>query len=596
MGKRRFDYADNRVDYSEILRPDSSYELEYAVCLTYSLDTEALLGVLLNLGKQEDISALLKENKTQISEAIIETGKKLSVFYNVGCIKISENNPELHALLADRIHQVKLPDKKNNFHPKLWVLQYRHDKEVMIKIVVLSRNLTFDKSLDVAVEMTGIVGKAINAKNQPIADLLTFVSQFNNNDKQKKNISDLINNVRKVDHFELLDCFDDYSFHAFGIYEYKKTNNENCNLLKPRELYKNAKELLGGNSSIFVISPFLEEETVLSIIGSSTRSCLISRERSVTRKVYDAVIDGTWVINPDFYSEKYLNDNGTAHINHDVHAKLFYVEKTKEPHKLFLGSLNASRKAFYGNVELLLELTYKKSYISYDGIFQEFLPENNNPFIRMNPPDNINSSEEEVFSFKDELYGIENAVACKDENGFTIAVSCMNDFEGVEIYPYLLQSKKQPLHKKVIFSGLKITEVSKLFVIEKAGHTCLVTLEVAGIPEVERENAILNAIIDKTSFMSYVKCLLGDSFSEMWATDKKRYMLNSIYRNGEIDNNVYIEAEVYESMLKTAANNPQNLREINQLVQRVDKEKVPEDFRKLLDIFISAVGKESKRR
>ena len=43
-----------------------------------------------------------------------------------------------------------------------------HDGRVLIKIVTLSRNLTFDQSMDVAVDMDGFVGSTINPKNQPI--------------------------------------------------------------------------------------------------------------------------------------------------------------------------------------------------------------------------------------------------------------------------------------------------------------------------------------------------------------------------------------------------------------------------------------------
>ena len=54
MAKRRFDQNTNRVDYGNLLIEDIEYELVQAVCLTYSLDMEALLGVPLCLGMREE--------------------------------------------------------------------------------------------------------------------------------------------------------------------------------------------------------------------------------------------------------------------------------------------------------------------------------------------------------------------------------------------------------------------------------------------------------------------------------------------------------------------------------------------------------------
>ena len=67
-----------------------------------------------------------------------------------------------------------MPKSTYNFHPKLWILQYHNvnDGRTMIKVVVLSRNLTFDQSMDMAIEMTGYVGREVNPKNQPLADML----------------------------------------------------------------------------------------------------------------------------------------------------------------------------------------------------------------------------------------------------------------------------------------------------------------------------------------------------------------------------------------------------------------------------------------
>ena len=49
-----FDLANDRLSYSEMLRPDAGYTLDFAVGMTYSLDLEALLGVPISLGLLDD--------------------------------------------------------------------------------------------------------------------------------------------------------------------------------------------------------------------------------------------------------------------------------------------------------------------------------------------------------------------------------------------------------------------------------------------------------------------------------------------------------------------------------------------------------------
>lgn len=256
MPRRRFDQNNDRVDYGELLSADAYYELDQAVCLTYSLDMEALMGIPLCLGMHGEMTTGQKNNPLYVLEAIRRTGKKLSIFCNVGCIKVPKTESRLYALLEDSIHEVRMPNYRNNFHPKLWVLQYHniHDGSLMIKIVTLSRNLTFDQSMDVAVDMEGFVGSKINPKNQPIADLLTFVSQFDSNKNRYKM---LIENVRRVEKFELLDCFDDYEFHPFGIYG---KNENGIKRISSAERRKTPREMFRDCYALFVVSPFCRKQ------------------------------------------------------------------------------------------------------------------------------------------------------------------------------------------------------------------------------------------------------------------------------------------------------------------------------------------------
>lgn len=610
MPRRRFDQNNDRVDYGELLSADAYYELDQAVCLTYSLDMEALMGIPLCLGMHGEMTTGQKNNPLYVLEAIRRTGKKLSIFCNVGCIKVPKTESRLYALLEDSIHEVRMPNYRNNFHPKLWVLQYHniHDGSLMIKIVTLSRNLTFDQSMDVAVDMEGFVGSKINPKNQPIADLLTFVSQFDSNKNRYKM---LIENVRRVEKFELLDCFDDYEFHPFGIYG---KNENGIKRISSAERRKTPREMFRDCYALFVVSPFLSETVVGDLLDDYSKNpesgpvkrCLITRDTSVTKRIYDSFNrragDGVWTINPALSSNDALEDGDTfGYVNRDVHAKIYFTDKYNEPKKLYLGSLNTSNNAFDHNVEFLLELTYKPYHASYESVRDDFIPANDEkngcPFVQMTSFDEIEKEDEEAeVDFREAVYGVQSAEVIPNNGAFTIKVYCEHDFEGVTIRPFFVKTNIKPLTEEVVFEGVTLNSLSNMFVLTKDGADCLIRLEVTGMPSEEREDAIFNDIIsNRPMFMTYMRYLLDEdfydsiSFEELLSQSKEA-------GDGPEGYGFAVEPDIYERMLKAAADYPERFDSMYEVVEKIDDEKIGEEFKQLLELFIKAAGGKGKGR
>ena len=79
-------------------------------------------------------------------------------------------------LLAARTIIVEVAAPKGGaFHPKLWALASCREAEgrpVRLRLLVLSRNLTRDRSWDLALTLDGIVGKRTTAANKPLVELL----------------------------------------------------------------------------------------------------------------------------------------------------------------------------------------------------------------------------------------------------------------------------------------------------------------------------------------------------------------------------------------------------------------------------------------
>lgn len=555
------------------------------------------MGIPLCLGMNGEMTSGQRNNPPYVLEAIRRIGKKLSIFCNAGCIKVPKTESRLYALLEDSIHEVRMSKSTYNFHPKVWVLQYHniHDGSIMIKVVVMSRNLTFDQSMDIAVEMTGFVGDKINAKNQPLTDMISFVSQF---DGKKNAYRQLISNVRKVATFQLLDCFEDYEFHSFGIYG----NN--------RKGRKTARELFQNSYALFIISPFLSESVITELLEDKKHNedagpvhrCLITRETSVTKGIYNAFSrrdgDGIYIVDPVFCSNDILEDGDTfGYATRDVHAKVYYTEKYGEPHKLYLGSLNASRNAFEHNAEFLLELHYRNYHSSYRSIKEDFIPGEESPFTRlMDFTEDMEKPEEGAVDFRTEVYGIKSAEAVAENRSYTLKVFSDADYEGTTIRPFYVRTATKPLTREVKFKNLSLNCLSNLFLISKDGAECLVRLEVAGMPVEEREDVVFNEIISNQSmFMTYMRYLLDEDFYE--GVNFTDLVFNENGAGSGMDEYSFsVQADLYEKMLRAAADYPERLDSMYEVVSKMDGEKVGEEFRQLLELFWKAAGREGKYR
>ncbi len=610
MARRRFDQNTNRVDYSELLTMDPEYELDQAVGMTYTLDMEALMGIPLSLGMHGDMSAGERKNPLYVLEAIRRTGKKLSIFCNAGCIKVPAAESRLYALLEDSIHEVRMPNYKYNFHPKVWVLQFhktvreggRTQQKYKIKVVALSRNLTFDQSMDVAVEMSGDVGEEVNPKNQPLADLLRFVSQF---DPVEKHYDALIRNLMHVSQFDLQDCFKDYAFHPFGIYG--KSEN-GIQKIRAKEPVKTPRELFRDCHSLFVVSPFLSESVISDILydfsgqedqGPSYR-CLITREASLTEKIYRAFYknggDGVYVVEPLLTSNDALENNDYyGNVHRDIHAKVYYTEKHGEPHRLWLGSLNASYNAYQNNVEFLLELSYKPNFMSYKSFMLDFIPEEQKPFrelIDFNPED-IKLEPEHV-DFREEVYSLKGAEIKKEDNNYSITITVAKAFPDVTIRPFYVKTKTAPLQETVEFQEVPLDALSNMFILRKENAECLVRLEVTGMPIQEREDAILNEIVsNRPRFLTYMRYLLDEDFYDT-VSYEDYLMQEGEPTEASTGYGFTTEPDIYERMLRVAAENPERFESMKEVSQHINADIVGPEFSQLLDLFIQAARQEAK--
>ena len=551
-----FDLEHDRYSYGYLLLPKAGFTLDAAAGTTYSLDLEALLGVPVSLGLLEEADGELMRSPLYLLEAIRKSADKFAVFCNAGCISLPQNIESVYALLDQSVFQVKL-ENKCNFHPKLWVLKYSDGEgNSYIKLVVLSRNLTFDHSIDVCAALTGTVKKAKRLKNKPVADMLLYLMPYASEKKQKL-LRELADAVLHVPAFEVGLPFKDYEFLPMGIPGH--TNS--------------AGKLLEKKRDIFAVSPFLSDSVVKQIADCTGHKVLITRKASVTRAVMEA-FDHVYVTREILSDNEFLADQ-------DIHAKLYFVH-TDDGNSLYLGSANASRNAFYKNVECLLRLDYAKNRAGWKSFADAFLQKGCCPYEEVTVLPELPPEEPEQESLREALQeavtAVGSASAFRDGDTWTILVSSAPMDTRVRIAPLYRTGCSAVLTESSRFSGLLLKELSEFFVLSIEDQCVVIKIPTAGIPR-ERDQAIYRSVIDtREKFMSYLSFALSDDYQ----TDAAEHelLVSSDRRREDSRHDTHTEPypAVYEKLLKAFHAAPRKLLGIRDMVSRLDPEVVSPEF------------------
>jgi uncharacterized protein YfbU (UPF0304 family) len=115
------------------------------------------------------------------------------------------------------------------------------------------------------------------------------------------------------------------------------------------------------------------------------------------------------------------------------------------------------------------------------------------------------------------------------------------------------------------------------------GQKIVIKIETKGIPA-ERDNAVYKSIINtKTKFLSYVSFMLSDNYAA-GALEESEYL--RLMQSDENESaNAPAFAAVYEKMLKVVHQNPARLKEVADVIKRLDKDIVGNEFLEMYKQF-----------
>lgn len=579
----------NDLLYNELLTTPN-YDLIFAIGTTYSLSLEAMLMIPISFGLLGEFDENIKQSPICLLEPIRKSADKFVIFCNKGSISVPNEIRNIYTLLEDRI--VEVYNKKNplsNFHPKLWIIKERNrdNGEQQIKIVVLSRNLSFDNSIDIACSLKGKISKEdipFNVKHQPLKDMLIQLRNFTNKDK-KKQINNIIKDLDKVEKFEIdNDVFEEDGYEFFPIWYGTDINGQ-----------LDLKKELKGNASI-IISPFIDKTTLNEIKPTRStgyRNILITRKNNIDEDIFNLYNE-----DGDIYSvTDTMLDNDIANI--DLHAKIYWVYDRNNCKYLYLGSANATHSGFNRNTEFLLRLKYKKgkNYL-YEDFLKNFINDEDRRFEKIDAPlvkESTNKYSDIDKILKNFIYSNISAVVDVNDtdNVANIRININNfdvKYKDISLSPLQLKNIKKNVEKQLCFENIPIDKISELYIVtlkqDEESKSAIIKIRTTGIPE-NRDDIIFSKMVDTPQkFIDYVSFMITDHPTEMISE-----MIEHSNTNG--NSNVYDkrqqEPTVYEQMLKLAYDNPQQLKEIGDLMNKVNPDVITPQFKNMYEHFMSII-------
>ena len=601
--------SNDRLDYGQILAPPPEYFLDFAVGTTYSLDLDALVGASLSLGLSEETDSELMKNPVCLLEALRSTGDKVALFCEGGQIHTPSKPTSLYILLEKMVFSVKTAKRRGiaaypSFHPKFWLIRYKNkNKDLRYRVIVLSRNLTFDRSWDITYYMDGHLTKNPSDKNEPVCDFLRYLNvQLPSDENGRAKARGIRSLIRELPYvvFETDHEFYDYEFIPNGV----KKAAGGYYRIDETALFRDTFH------EIFIMSPFLSGGIIRDFnnrnkdtLIKNDQYMLITREMSLGRlkpedvsnfTIYtmrDAVIDG----------EASISEDGQDIRKQDIHAKAYMIRKDTKT-DLYLGSLNASHNAVYGNVEFMIRLRSKRRYLNLDSLtsalFGSEKDGTDNPFQEVTLQSAIIDEEDDKPKALDAVIkqinrsGPSAIVKEEDEGDYSVNVhfgECDTKGFRVGVRP-LLSMRMEDFGPDILFEKLTITQLSEFYVlsVSEGEHTVerVLIIPTKGMPEEREKQVITSVISNRDFFYRYIAFLLGDD------TILSMLETNAAEEEGEtgINRQVYHAPALYEKMLQTAALNPEKFQGIEYLMKTISEDGIiPEDFKKLYETFKRAV-------
>lgn len=497
----------------DLLRPPPGRQLDLVVLTTYTLDLEALLAVPLAVLAHSDAGVdKLLEDPLLILQGLREAGDRVHAFVDETGIAVPRRQRELYAMLEASVHPTRAPGG-GVFHPKVWLARFVSSEdagEPLLRVAVLSRNLTFDRSWDVALASETTPGRRRVAASAPLAELVENLPELSAGPLPHALAEELETLADQISCAALPapEGFSDapISFHTMGL--------ERSRGWFPK---------VANGRNVLAVTPFLNDRAIDAIRDLGwDKGCLVGR-----REELDAVSDAAlsrWserrVLADAAHDEP---SDETSSRPSGLHAKIVAVEHGWDV-TWFLGSANLTLAALEGrNVEIMAQITGRKRRVGIGEFLDGFdkLCETYRP-----------SDQTEVDLDEDESgqRDVDNTVRALVEADLAIGCASAGDLwewrlegqvaipEGIAVHVWPVsvgEDQAQLLEFPVTFTlpMTRLTAFAAFRVSSKRPgaevRRLALKLLISGVPE-ERAARVLRALIDRPErLLAFLRALLG---------------------------------------------------------------------------------------
>ena len=575
---------ENRLDYLEIMQPLAGYKIDKIIATTYSLDIDTITYLLLMLGTSiDEFNSKDSLKRMYVFETLKKIKDKVIIFCQSGRISkkngYSDMDKWIYSIFEDIIYPVKL-DNNKSFHPKTFLIRYSNGNDIKYKFIVLSRNLTFSKNLDVVVSLDGNLVEQKIEKNESLYDFHKYL--FELSQKEYGDFATVLEEIRNIS-FELNNHreFTDVEFIPIGLEKYREISR---------------KEILNKKYiSSLVMSPFISSNIVEQIYNNcfetnESERILLTRNDKDLLALKNKKIDSLkiYAVNDELYN---LNDDETTEF--DIHAKLYFFELENGKTELYIGSANETNSALgakESNIEFLIKLSSEKNSFNLENLKNDFsLEDDKKMFFKQLSFDNIEEIDEKTKNETDKLINEIIKINCKGQvtesvGKYTTKITFEN-YSGlvghnITIAPLTKTINETSLLEEVIFKDMDLTDLTEFYVIRIDDKSFIMKIPVENIP-IERNTKLAREQIKTTTdLLEYLLYMVG-SMNEI--IDINNIEIERNRKNQKHFKTKYLSG-LYENLIKALYNDKDIIDELDELLKTFDNEE-DEEMKEIIEFL-----------